>query len=315
MPKVSVIVPNYNHAPFLKQRLESIFSQTFQDFEIILLDDCSTDNSIEILKEYSIHPKVSHFIINDINSCSPFKQWKKGIELAKGEYIWIAESDDWCELSLLEVLVYNTLKDEEIVVSYCQSQIIHEDMSIRYTSTHPKMSEVVDGQRFTSENMLIGNKIFNASMAIFKKSAFNSISDEYTKYKFCGDWLFWILILFQGKVNISGKVLNYFRYHSKNTSTFFYTSGLNYIEELILLKYLKSLKILDQRLIFKALKTKYLFYIENSKNISIKNKGEITNCFKTNLSLYNRMGVYLKYCFLQFKLIVKIFIKNFDARS
>ena len=44
MPLVSVIVPNYNHAPYLRQRLDSIFNQTFQDFEVIILDDCSTDN-------------------------------------------------------------------------------------------------------------------------------------------------------------------------------------------------------------------------------------------------------------------------------
>ena len=52
MPLVSVIVPNYNHAPYLRQRLDSIFNQTFHDFEVIILDDCSTDNSIEIIEEY-----------------------------------------------------------------------------------------------------------------------------------------------------------------------------------------------------------------------------------------------------------------------
>ena len=52
MPQVSVIVPNYNHAPYLRQRLDSIFNQNFQDFEVIILDDCSTDNSKEIIEEY-----------------------------------------------------------------------------------------------------------------------------------------------------------------------------------------------------------------------------------------------------------------------
>jgi glycosyltransferase involved in cell wall biosynthesis len=57
--KVSVIVPNYNHAKYLPRRLDSIFNQTFQDFEVILLDDCSTDNSLSIPGEYVKHPKVS----------------------------------------------------------------------------------------------------------------------------------------------------------------------------------------------------------------------------------------------------------------
>lgn len=78
MPTVSVIVPNYCHAPYLEQRIESILQQTFQDFELILLDDCSTDGSREILERYRNHPKVSGIFYNERNSGSPFKQWKRG---------------------------------------------------------------------------------------------------------------------------------------------------------------------------------------------------------------------------------------------
>ena len=88
---VSVIVPCYNHAPYLKQRIESILNQTYQNFELILLDDVSPDESGEILLSYKDHPKVSHCIINERNSGSTFHQWNKGIALAQGELIWIAE--------------------------------------------------------------------------------------------------------------------------------------------------------------------------------------------------------------------------------
>ena len=112
MPLVSVIVPNYNHAPFLRLRLDSIFNQTFQDFEVIILDDCSTDNSKEIIEEYRNRPQVSHVVYNETNSGSPFKQWAKGFDLAQGEYIWIAESDDWAELAFLEVFISVLTKNE-----------------------------------------------------------------------------------------------------------------------------------------------------------------------------------------------------------
>jgi glycosyltransferase involved in cell wall biosynthesis len=84
---ISVIVPNYNHAKFLKERIDSILNQTIQDFELIILDDCSTDNSREIIESYRQLPNVSIFY-NSKNSGSPFKQWKKGINRAKGKYIW-----------------------------------------------------------------------------------------------------------------------------------------------------------------------------------------------------------------------------------
>ena len=102
MPTVSVIIPNYNHAPFLKQRIESVLNQSFQDFEMILIDDCSTDGSREIIESYRNNPHVSHIVYNDSNSGSAFLQWNKGIELAKGDWIWVAESDDYAEPTFLE---------------------------------------------------------------------------------------------------------------------------------------------------------------------------------------------------------------------
>ena len=95
-PLVSVIIPNYNHARFLIERIDSVLNQSYKNFEIIVLDDKSTDNSVEIIMKYSNNKHVSQIVINDENSGSPFLQWQKGFKLAKGELVWIAESDDYC---------------------------------------------------------------------------------------------------------------------------------------------------------------------------------------------------------------------------
>ena len=100
--KVSVIVPNYNHAAFLHDRISSILNQSYQNFELIILDDCSTDNSLAIIEQFKEEKAVSHVILNTKNSGSTFKQWEKGLNLAKGEYIWIAESDDFADRQFLE---------------------------------------------------------------------------------------------------------------------------------------------------------------------------------------------------------------------
>ena len=63
-PIVSVVIPNYNYARYLDERINSILNQTFSDFEIILLDDASTDNSIEIIDKYKNNPLQSHCIVN-----------------------------------------------------------------------------------------------------------------------------------------------------------------------------------------------------------------------------------------------------------
>lgn len=69
----SVIIPNYNHAPYLHERIDSVLNQTFKDFEVILLDDKSQDDSCCILRSYENNPHVSHIVLNEQNSGSTFK--------------------------------------------------------------------------------------------------------------------------------------------------------------------------------------------------------------------------------------------------
>ena len=104
MPKVTVITPNYNHARYLPRRLDSILNQTYQDFELIILDNASTDNSREVIESYAGDPGVKT-IFNERNNGSTFKQWDLGLSHAHGDYIWFAESDDYAEPTILETLV------------------------------------------------------------------------------------------------------------------------------------------------------------------------------------------------------------------
>ena len=104
-PLVSVIIPNYNHARYLDERMQSVLGQTYQNIEVIILDDCSTDNSREVIERYRNDPKVTSIVYNDSNTGKPFQQWNKGIGLAAGDIIWLAESDDTCDAEMLERLV------------------------------------------------------------------------------------------------------------------------------------------------------------------------------------------------------------------
>jgi len=104
MPKVSIIVTNYNYARFLDQRLGSIDRQTYRDFEVVLLDDASTDESVPVLERFARQHQC-RLVRNDRNSGSPYKQWNKGVRLAAGQYVWVAEADDYADERFLEVLV------------------------------------------------------------------------------------------------------------------------------------------------------------------------------------------------------------------
>lgn len=283
-PKVSVIVPNYNHSKYLKQRIESILAQTYQDFELILMDDCSTDDSKNTIASYEHHTKVSHIVYNDQNSGNTFKQWKKGISLAIGDYIWIAESDDWCEPSMLETLVEGIEKDKDCVISYCQSYCVNNDFKIKFQSSHPNLSEMVDGGNFIKNYLSVPMAIFNASMALWSRDKFRFISDELTTFKFCGDWYFWIHLSRLGKVHISGKLLNYFRKHDNDVSGRAYQSGLNFIEELRIINLLYQEQLISEKAYYRAFKKKYVEYWFVKNTINKENKVLIKKYFSNPLS-------------------------------
>lgn len=250
---VSVLVPNYNHCAYLEQRIDSIFNQSFSDFEVILLDDASTDNSLNILNKYSQHPKVSHVVINKENSGSPFKQWKKGMKLAKGDYIWIAESDDYCEPNFLEeIFNYEAASNLDLGLIYSQSVDVDEKGNIiskrlRYTASfEPNIWEdnfIISGKEFIMKFLKVKNVIPNASAVVFKKSLIDQscLSKEVLDMKMCGDWLFWIKYCQNTNIGFISEPLNYFRSHdeiSRNHGTPDKRS-IRLIEESILRKHLK----------------------------------------------------------------------------
>lgn len=223
-PAVSVIVPNYNHARFLGERIDSILGQTFQDFEVILLDDCSTDDSVSVLKAYSQHPQVRHVIVNERNTGSACKQWDRGIRLAAGEFIWIAESDDLAEPRLLEVLVGLLRRNPEAVLAYTKSTFIDEHgMPLPDPGVGAMNVDGASCKDFTisAQDMLMRhlrhfNAIPNASAVIFRRCA--ALATEMPAgYRFCGDWLFWARLLARGDVAYTAEPLNYFRCHTNTT--------------------------------------------------------------------------------------------------
>lgn len=219
MAQVSVIVPNFNHAPFLRKRLKSILNQSFSDFEIIILDDASTDSSKEIIEDYRLHPKVTHIEYNNKNSGSSFKQWHKGIELAKGELIWIAESDDYNDSGFLEKMV--ELADCHVNGNLFASNLVVVDKDDQVTGGKTKYtSEVITGSEAVLNLFGFRNYIWNASSVVFRHRAAKSVPWEtIEKMKFCGDWQFYVSILLEGDLVTTSENLSYFRMHQQTVTS------------------------------------------------------------------------------------------------
>ena len=222
MPKVSVIIPNYNHEQFLRQRLESVFSQSLQDFEVIFLDDCSTDGSLEVLDTYRTDSRVS-VVLNTANSGSPFKQWNRGLDLAIGEFIWIAESDDYADSSFLEKLTGALDKSPEAGLAYCQSWIVgsHPDSSAQGVLQVPyagfsnrerwSQDHRNSGTAEITDYLVFNNTIANASSVVFRRSVLQNGLRAPENMRLAGDWMFWIKILLRSDLIFLAEPLNFFR--------------------------------------------------------------------------------------------------------
>lgn len=216
---VTVIIPNYNHARFLDERIRSVLNQTYQDFEVMILDDCSTDNSMEVINRYKDHPKVTKIVVNEQNTGSPFKQWQKGISMAKGNIIWIAESDDSCEPSFLETLV-ELFNKNHAVLAFCRSKSVDENGKEEPNRFQDSLTEdfVMDGTSFMKKHLAHKSCVQNISSAIFSRDAATNVSLEYMNYKGAGDWLFAVGLAEQGKVAYLNQPLNSYRIYEANTT-------------------------------------------------------------------------------------------------
>jgi glycosyltransferase involved in cell wall biosynthesis len=245
MVKVSIILPGYNHGRFLKQRIDSILNQTYQEFELIILDDKSQDNSRQIIEGYKSHPKISHIIFNNVNSGSTFKQWEKGINLSTGEYIWIAESDDSSDSSFLMKMVSLLDNHANAALAFSQSFYIDENNKINFSGLKGIGDIWKTNVYLTSEQALKQftwhTQIVNASAVVFKKQIYNLIQTKhYTNFKFCGDWFFWIQLLEHGGLVYESKELNYFRGHSNNVRSINSVSSIEVLEQLEIYHYMKT---------------------------------------------------------------------------
>lgn len=223
-PLVSVIIPNYNYAHFLKVRIDSILAQSVKDIEIILLDDASSDDSASIMREYAASPTVAHIVVNDTNSGSPFAQWLKGVELARGKYIWIAEADDLAAPQFLEKALIPLENDPRCLLSFSGSVCIGSN-GTPCGIDHDRWNErrapasgyaIYDGEEYIRHNLYWRCYIYNASGALWRRDAFRHVApyaDRILTMRNSGDWLFWTLLAANGRVAEIYDRTNRFRIH------------------------------------------------------------------------------------------------------
>lgn len=229
MEKVSVIVPNYNYANYLEERLTSIINQTYPIAEIIVLDDCSTDNSVQVINQLiQRYPNCNIQLITNKKNQGVFSQWQKGIEMVTGDYFWIAEADDLAMPEFLET-VMKGFAQKDTVLSYCETMRINEKGKVIeknsrgwvdiFQSGMYNQDFIMNGEQFIKTQLSILNVILNVSSVVWKRKDYSAILEESKKFKVAGDWYIYANVLRDGQVAYFKTALNCQRKHSASVST------------------------------------------------------------------------------------------------
>jgi glycosyltransferase involved in cell wall biosynthesis len=253
---VSIIVTSYNHAEYLKQRMESLLKQTYSPVEIIVIDDCSTDESIIVLDKYVKRPNIEIIALDKngghANACN------LGVALCKGKYVMFAECDDYNEPEHIEILMRSLLENKTTGAAYCRSnmvdshgQIIGNDFQHREKSFKDLCSkDTLIPRDMMQKFFLISCVIPNMSAALIKKKYFNVVGGFDTQYKVCADWDFWGRIADHCDFFYISKTLNNFRRHPTTVENKF---GFQ----------IQSLEIFD--ILYKRFSGMHLNYLEKLK--------------------------------------------------
>ena len=223
MPKFSIIIPVYNVEKYLVECLESIVNQSFKDFEVICVNDGSTDNSLEILQKYAENDERFK-VLNQENQGQGIAR-NNALNIANGEYILFVDPDDFIELNMLEVL-NERLDVQNVDVAFFDYQIFGEN-------TKTKIVRFMDEMKNTLNLNINDNFIFNwqelvkdnfryTSMMVWNKVYSNKFLKEnhiqFAPNKHAEDHIFSIsATLLANKISYIKKTLYYYRKRSDSS--------------------------------------------------------------------------------------------------
>lgn len=216
---VSVVVASYNHAAFLTRRMDSLVGQTYPDIEILVIDDCSADNSVEILRRYETCPKV-RLILRERNGGWVIVS-NQGVDLSSGEFILFANCDDDCDPRMVERLVDALQRHPSAGIAFCRSLMVDEedrvlgdDFTVREAKFRKRCADdtllsAAEASRFLLDSCVIPN----LSAALFRRRCFSEVGCLSADYRVCCDWDLFFRIVARYDIAYVAEPLNRFRQH------------------------------------------------------------------------------------------------------
>lgn len=288
---VSIITPTYNREKLLKETVDAILSQTYKDFELIIVDNYSSDSTDKVLKSYNDN-RIKYFKNQNNGQVAVNRNF--GIKKARGEFIAFCDDDDLWFPTKLEKQVNEFNKNPNIGL-VCSSGIMFNNKGTigKYETTSLKT--------ISFEKLLFNNCIINSS-AIVKKNVFEVIGllDEDPNIIAVEDYELWLRIAKKYEVRHIQEMLVKYRIHENALQNQYLSNGRGFELQKRVYTKLFEKKIIDKKLFqecinnleFVSFKNKILRNVDvNMKSILILNIKEIKKIFLMSLFLMSKMGM------------------------
>lgn len=289
MPKVSILMPVYNAGKYISQAIESIISQSFKDWELILINDGSTDNSESIIMQYE---DSRIYYIKNTENLQLIKTLNKGIDYCDGQYIARMDADDIC--------LPDRLKQQVDFLDHHPDYLICGTSAIVVDNDGVKTGKIhnLTDNNYLQISLLFSPSFIHPSMMIRKEILQQNRYDE--AYKHVEDYELWCRIAQQGKIANIGRELLKYRWHNTNISVV-NNRAQDELKDKIIKDGLKRLDIVPtEKELFCHKITFQLYSLGNKQVISVDTYNEISEWFTKLISQNKIKNIYNQSDFIAF---------------
>lgn len=226
---VSVCIPAYNNARYISRTIESVLNQTYRNIEVVVVDDCSKDNTVEIVR--SIKDSRVRLICNEKN-LGMTGNWNKCIRESKGKYVKLLPGDDFIYEDCIERSLAVLKKHKEVSLVVVGSHLVDNDDKIIGKYAHWPKAGIIKGGRIAKKSVMLNNFFGNPVCALFRRADFDKTGGFDPVIPYILDFDLWLSLSALGNVAVIKDKLSAFRVRKdSNTGVLTGSKGKDYTAE------------------------------------------------------------------------------------
>jgi glycosyltransferase involved in cell wall biosynthesis len=215
MPSISVCIPTYNTARYIGEAIKSVLGQDYQDYELVICDNASTDETSDICRRFD-DPRVRYVRFNEF--VGQAANWNRCLDLARGEYVVLLHSDDVLLPAFLRRAAETLDRHPQVGLVHCSVQHISQNNSPLYLQKLYD-ADVIDAEEKLLRKLLLDGCVVNPAGVMVRREVYETVGKFTEQIVWGVDWHMWTRIALQQKVAYLAEPLALYRQHQQSGTT------------------------------------------------------------------------------------------------